>query len=199
MATFEECKQICDQTKDCMSFAYGDGSSYSNNGERCWYLDKTMNETEPIVTWPHSCCYHAYKSTCGKGRKEYSYNLINLQHFLNWLLLLFTKKRKSKRLYLVDVTKNECTYKRFNEMVEDEGNQILSKTIPLSACEDLCDETDGCESFRYCIRSNDCLLFDKTISPTASLQKTSNRCFTNYRYCGGGSNQGIKITGILIN
>ena len=53
------------------------------------------------------------------------------------------------------------------KVVEDEGNTIFEKTVnSVQDCEELCDKTDGCNSFNYCKQTyrNKCILRDKKLT-----------------------------------
>ena len=88
-----------------------------------------------------------------------------------------------------------CSWKRFDSIVEDEGNPVLDidNRFPfktLEECKQICDEylNEGCQSFGYCPKweGGSCILFDKELTGIEPQTSRTN-CYTNYRNCHGNN------------
>ena len=58
-------------------------------------------------------------------------------------------------------------YINVGEVVEDEGNTLIEKEVEtVQNCEELCDKTEGCNSFKYCDNNpkGECYLKDKKLT-----------------------------------
>ena len=84
----------------------------------------------------------------------------------------------------------ECTWHKFDKLVQDEGKQIGEpKKGTLTQCKQMCDEQNRyCKSFGYC-PGDGCYLSYKAITDPDNEPKSSRNdgCFTNYKSCPGNN------------
>ena len=70
------------------------------------------------------------------------------------------------------------------QQVEDEGNFLRVQSDKTQAeCEEICDTTENCKSFRYTTDSQKCLLFDRELTGNEP-QKEFYDFYTVYKNCG---------------
>jgi len=88
--------------------------------------------------------------------------------------------------------KEKCGYTRLQNIIRDEGNALGTYNgKSLSECGKQCDRTKKCNSFGYCPGATGCHLFDKKITETEPLKSAPHYdCFTNYKTCVNGENNG---------
>ena len=82
--------------------------------------------------------------------------------------------------------KGGSLYISMTEVVIDDGNTIVEhRYASLHHCEKLCDQTNGCESLRYCHYSgkNVCYLQDKKLNGTEQT-KDFETCTSYYKSTG---------------
>lgn len=60
--TLTACKDSCDSTSGCRSFAYGN----PNGNKNCWLKDKSMTESEPAT---YDGYWTTYYQTCTDGKQ----------------------------------------------------------------------------------------------------------------------------------
>ena len=89
----------------------------------------------------------------------------------------------------------DCTWKKFNSIVKDEGTLLEKHTgKSLEQCKRICDQSisQGCWSVSHTESSGKCWLYDKILTgnePLMSLSDSDPRVsdYTNYRYCIRGN------------
>ena len=71
------------------------------------------------------------------------------------------------------------------KIVKDQGNELgkEKKNTSQKECEDICDATEECKSFRYVPGKEKCQLYDKELAGNEPQKKKYDH-YTVYKSCG---------------